>query len=321
MAENIRKLGIAARSARTGAELKTKEKYLERASYTWSEDSIRLFATPSRTARSLYFYMQEAGYFKTVWPYFTERANLNSFLIVYTLSGEGRLQYDGREYALLEGSCFFIHCMEHHEYHTVKGENWEFLWLHLNGMNALGYYEEFVKNGFRILDIREKELTEQTLREIITVNQKRDLTTEVRTSGLIGALLTELIAQNTAEGRQAIQIPEYIRAAEKYLEQHFREKVPLQELADMLHVDRFYLIKEFGRYVGISPHEYQIELRISYAKELLKYSDLTVNEIAYACGMNQASHFISLFREREHSTPARFRKEWRPGFCGTEPDK
>ena len=119
--------------------------------------------------------------------------------------------------------------------------------------------------------------------------------------------------RNTAESRQAILIPEFVRAAEKYLEQHFREKVPLQELADMLHVDRFYLIKEFGRYVGISPHEYQIELRISYAKELLKYSDLSVNEIAYACGMNQTSHFISLFREREHSTPARFRKEWRPG--------
>ena len=299
--------------AQTGANMETEENYLERASYTWSEDSIRLFATPSRTARGLFFYMQEAGYFKTVWPYFTERANLNSFLVVCTLSGEGRLQYEGREYALLEGSLFFIHCMKHHEYHTVKGKNWEFLWLHLNGMNALGYYEEFVKNGFRILDIREKELTEQTLRKIIAINQKRELTTEVRTSGLIGTLLTELIAQNTAESRQAILIPEFVRAAEKYLEQHFREKVPLQELADMLHVDRFYLIKEFGRYVGISPHEYQIELRISYAKELLKYSDLSVNEIAYACGMNQTSHFISLFREREHSTPARFRKEWRPG--------
>ena len=272
--------------------METEENYLERASYTWSEDSIRLFATPSRTARGLFFYMQEAGYFKTVWPYFTERANLNSFLVVCTLSGEGRLQYEGREYALLEGSLFFIH---------------------LNGMNALGYYEKFVKNGFRILDIREKELTEQTLRKIIAINQKRELTTEVRTSGLIGTLLTELIVQNTAESRQAILIPEFVRAAEKYLEQHFREKVPLQELADMLHVDRFYLIKEFGRYVGISPHEYQIELRISYAKELLKYSDLSVNEIAYACGMNQTSHFISLFREREHSTPARFRKEWRPG--------
>ena len=140
---------------------------------------------------------------------------------------------------------------------------------------------------------------------------KRELTTEVRTVGLIGTLLTELIVQNTTESRQAVLIPACVRAAEKYLEQHFREKVMLQELADMLHMDKFYLIKEFSRYVGVTPHEYQIGLRLSYAKELLKYSDLSVTEIAYACGVNQTSHFISLFKEREHLTPAKFRKEWR----------
>lgn len=64
----------------------------------------------------------------------------------------------------------------------------------------------------------------------------------------------------------------------------------------MLHMDKFCLIKEFSRYVGISPHEYQIELRLSYAKELLKYSDLSVNEIAYACGVNQTSPFYRPFQ-------------------------
>lgn len=52
------------------------------------------------------FYMQEAGYFKTVWPYFTERASLNSFLVLYTLSGEGHLSYEGQEYEVTEGACF-----------------------------------------------------------------------------------------------------------------------------------------------------------------------------------------------------------------------
>ena len=125
---------------------------------------------------------------------------------------------------MTEGTCFFIHCMKHHEYHTVKGKNWEFLWLHFNGGNALGYYEEFVKNGFRILDIRQKERTEGLFREILFINRERELTTEVRTGGLIGTLLTELIARNTTEGRQAILIPPGIRAAEKYLEQHYRER-------------------------------------------------------------------------------------------------
>ena len=165
-------------------------------------------------------------------------------------------------------------------YHTVKGkELQEFLWLHLNGMNALGYYEEFVKNGFRILDIREKELTEQTLRKIIAINQKRadhrgpDLRPDWHS-------LTELIAQEYGGEQAGDSDTRICQGCGKVPGATFPGKSALQELADMLHVDRFYLIKEFGRYVGISPHEYQIELRISYAKELLKYSDLSVNEIS-----------------------------------------
>ena len=47
--------------------------------------------------------------------------------------------------------------------------------------------------------------------------------------------------------------------------------------------------------MGSSPHEYQIELRLSYAKELLKYTDLPVNEIAERCGINQDIPFYKPF--------------------------
>ncbi len=52
---------------------KNEHPYQERAAYTWSEDSIRLIMTPSALAKSIYFYVQEAGYFKTDDTYFTER--------------------------------------------------------------------------------------------------------------------------------------------------------------------------------------------------------------------------------------------------------
>ena len=124
--------------------------YLERASLTWSEDSIRLINTPTQLAKSSFFYMQEAGYFKTMPPYFTERENLNSFLILYTISGQGVLQYQSKEYTLSAGQCFFIHCKNHHLYYALKGPQWEFLWLHFYGSSSLGYYQEFERNGFRI---------------------------------------------------------------------------------------------------------------------------------------------------------------------------
>ena len=54
-------------------------KLLERYSSSWSEDSIRFINTPGKTAKSIYFYVQEVGYFKTQPPYFTEREHLNLF--------------------------------------------------------------------------------------------------------------------------------------------------------------------------------------------------------------------------------------------------
>ena len=59
----------------------TNHEYLERADYTWSEDSIRFINTPAPAARQTFFYVQEAGYFRTSPPYFTERANLSLSLI------------------------------------------------------------------------------------------------------------------------------------------------------------------------------------------------------------------------------------------------
>lgn len=87
---------------------------LERGEHTWSDDSIRMILTPGRTAKSLYFYTQEVGYFKTEYPYYSERENLDSFLIVYTISGEGCLEYEGHRHIVSKGDCFLIHCEKHH---------------------------------------------------------------------------------------------------------------------------------------------------------------------------------------------------------------
>lgn len=61
--------------------MKKQIQLLERGIHTWSADSVRLILTPSATAKNLYFYTQETGYFKTSYPYFSERQNLDSFLI------------------------------------------------------------------------------------------------------------------------------------------------------------------------------------------------------------------------------------------------
>ena len=286
-------------------------KVLERGSHTWSEDSIRMILTPSSTARSTYFYTQEVGYFKTFHPYFSERENLDSFLIVYTVSGKGYLEYEGQTYPITKGQCFYINCEQHHLYRTDREEDWEILWIHFNGNSALGYYKEFTRNGFQILSVRDEFFMERTLWRIIALNQKKDLTTELVTSNLINGILTELLLQTATNNADTFLIPDYIRQIVREIDKNFKSGLPLSYFEEFTHRSRYHILKEFKKYIGITIHEYIITARISYAKELLKYSDLPVSEIAFEAGMNNVTHFINLFKAREGATPLAYRKAWR----------
>lgn len=284
--------------------------YLERADYTWSEDSIRFINTPTLSARHLFFYVQETGYFRTKPPYFTERENLNSFLIIYTLSGKGVLRYLGKSYHLLPGSVAFVHCMDYHYYECLKGQEWEFLWLHFNGISALGYFQEFLKNGFHILKNLDTFFMERSLRRILSLTQRKDLHYEILVSSLIVEILTQILIQNSSENLGLSFMPSYLKQALNELERHFQESLSLELLSKNLGVSKYHLSREFKRYIGTTPNEYLIVTRLNHAKELLKYSDKTVEQIAYDCGFHHTSHFIDLFRRHEKLTPLQFRKEW-----------
>lgn len=287
------------------------KKLLERGINNWSEDSIRMILTPSSTAKKLFFYIQEVGYFKTSYPYFSERKNLDSFLIIFTISGKGYLKYNGQEYTLTKGQCFFIHCEKHHVYYAGKKEDWEFLWVHFNGSNSLGYYKEFTRNGFRVIQCQDSFLWERTIWRMIALYRLKNLTTETITSNLINVLLTELLVETATNSADTFLIPDYVRTIVKDIDKNYKQNLPLSHFEKLCHRSRYHISREFKKYIGITINEYIITTRISHAKDLLKYSDLSVSEIAFEIGTNNITHFINLFKARENITPLTYRKKWK----------
>ena len=286
-------------------------KLLERGSNIWSDDSIRLILTPNNNAKKIYFYPQEIGYFKTTYPYFSERQYLYSFLIVYTLSGKGYLEYNDDIFQVKKNDCFFINCNEHHLYRTDKSEDWEFLWIHFNANNAFEYYNEFTKNGFKIIHCQDRYFWEETLWQIMAIQQARDITTDAITSNLINSMLTQLIIRNITDNDDFFTIPKYIQKIAREIDKNFNSELSLSYFEKKYYRSKFHISKEFKKYIGMTINEYIILSRISYAKGLLKNTDLTVQEITFEVGMNNVSHFINLFKARENLTPLAYRKNWK----------
>ena len=81
-----------------------------------------------------------------------------------------------------------------------------------------------------------------------------------------------------------------------YIHEHFKENPSLGEVAAMLSLNKQYFCGKFKEYTKKSYKEYVRERKLSYAKRLLRSSDLSVTEIALECGYATQSHFNREFK-------------------------
>lgn len=288
----------------------------ENLSNKWSLDSTRIINTPSPFAKNAFFYIQEIGSFKALNGYFAERANLSSYLILYTIKGAGLLNYNNKEYTLSPNTLFWINCTKHHSYKETSGD-WEFIWIHIYGSTSAEYYSIFEKNVDIVYTISSE--LQKTIRDIhnslINLCQEASLTNELQISACICRLLTDICIDSLHYSDKSISIgsssaSNTLKAVVTYLDDHFNEDISMEQLSNIFYISKYYISREFKKYMGIGVWDYLTGLRINYAKEQLKDSQTSVAEIAAECGIPNVSHFINIFKSREGVTPLTYRKLW-----------
>lgn len=87
-----------------------------------------------------------------------------------------------------------------------------------------------------------------------------------------------------------------IQEARMIIEQHIDQPHTIRELSRKVAMNECYLKKGFKALVGKTIHEYQQELRISKAKELLQVQGLSVTDVANTLGYSSISHFSTAFK-------------------------
>ncbi|HTT12082.1 MAG TPA: AraC family transcriptional regulator [Burkholderiaceae bacterium] len=96
-----------------------------------------------------------------------------------------------------------------------------------------------------------------------------------------------------------------IERALSYLREHFMREISLQDLAAAAGLSKFHFVRLFAAVVGSTPHRYQLLLRISQARHLLRQGD-EIADVAQRTGFFDQSHFTACFREVVGVTPGRY---------------
>lgn len=95
-----------------------------------------------------------------------------------------------------------------------------------------------------------------------------------------------------------------------YFEDHYSEKISLDQIAENMYLSPFYVSKIFKSETGDAPIHHLIKIRLEKAKELLEQgASGNIQEVAAMVGYDDAYHFSKLFKKRFGITPTQAKKK------------
>lgn len=296
----------------------------------------RVINTPSAFTRENFFYIQEAGYLKSLKPHLSRRNGLPSYLFLIVLSGSGEVSYrmpsavpgtqsippksdsartdrgDLRtsSVAAKAGDCFFLDCMGEYTHISNEEDPWELLWIHFSGPQAAAYYTCFrEQHDWHFRSTHLSELT-ATILTIIRYHEEPADDTDLLTAQQIVNILTTICTESTGQSDSASVLGEKLKSIIRYLDEHYTEDISLDLLSEKFYISKYYLAREFKKEFGTTIIQYILAKKITNAKELLRYSNASIEDIAQLCGIDDASYFNKVFKKIEGCTASEYRKRW-----------
>ncbi|HEY2395802.1 MAG TPA: helix-turn-helix domain-containing protein [Rudaea sp.] len=100
-----------------------------------------------------------------------------------------------------------------------------------------------------------------------------------------------------------------IKVVVDYIEENLAKPIALHELAALARVSVRHFERAFRQSLGVPPHTYVLEKRLSVARDLLlSQRTLTIQRIAQQVGFSSPSHLAAAFRRQMGYSPAIFRR-------------
>ena len=194
--------------------------------------------------------------------------------------------------------------------HTERSYHQEPLEYIVLGIQGLSFSEDYSHYNYRD---HNKEIL-FLIRQILEETQKKQAQYSDVCSKLLEVLLIHITRGQklTITNSIDIQLSKECLQIQHYLDHHYGDIINLDTLAEITHMNKYYLAHVFTRYVGISPMRYLLQQRITEAKNLLINTDYSVSQIALSTGFSSQSYFAQVFRRQTGMSPAAYRKSEKP---------
>lgn len=235
---------------------------------------------------------------------------LKEYQLVYITNGSGYFSSQSCKLKKISaGTILLLFPNEWHNYYPDSNTGWEEYWVGFKGTHI----DRRMESGFFT---REEPLHKigismsvTDLYESIMKYATKELSGyQQMISSIVLHILGMIYYKERNSNYSNTYIPDKINEARIIMKKHIEEPFMMEDIAHQIGMGYTWFRRMFKEYTGTSPAQYQIQLRIMRAKELLTTTTLNISEIAYRLNFESSAQFATFFKHKEGITPSQFRE-------------
>lgn len=264
--------------------------------------------TPTVATASLPFLVAESGHFYCTSDYSVYRDFHDSFLLMYTLNGSGRIQSSETVINLPANTAVIIDCHKFHSYCSASPV-WEFVWFHIKGSGTESIHKIIYPEQISAITIpNSKEIS--SLEELSAKSTQTDILTSVELSLQLHTVLNSFIESrlNNEDKKNNGRYANLVNMATALIEEKYSEPLSIDDIITNIPLSKYHFIRIFKQIMGVTPYHYLTNYRINTAKILLRSEDISIGEVAERCGFSDTSNFICQFKKHTGQKPLEYKK-------------
>lgn len=228
--------------------------------------------------------------------------------LLYIIKGKGTFIYSTKEVPIKDHDLIVINPNIEHTEKSGPDYPLEYIALGIQGLAFSSHDDPCLQVSFFNYK-QEKDAYLFYLQQLIeeVENQKEDY--EMVIQNILEILLFKMLRKKafTVEKTSTEKINKDVASIKNYIKQNFREEITLDTLAEVGHINKYYLVHSFKKAFGVSPIEYLIQTRIRESKILLETTNYPISNISSITGFSSQSFFSQSFKRVTNLSPSQYR--------------
>lgn len=127
---------------------------------------------------------------------------------------------------------------------------------------------------------------------------------------IVFQLLRDLEEEPAAANKKTGRDNPYISEAISLMQQYYSTNISINDISNLIYLSPCHFKRVFKEYTGQTPHRYLMDIRFGKARELMKNSEYSIEDIARQCGFVNPGHFTVAFKRATRLSPSEYRKKY-----------